>query len=106
MNPAARVDQTGEAVRVLEGARVQVSSRQKQMQASLCLASCAAVLSAFLFPPHSSFSFSFCLYIPPAIIYPSICIPGTQARDTGYSCILVSSHSGTDVKVGFMLCVV
>ena len=71
------------------------------MQASLYLASSAGVLSAFLPPPHCCF----CLYIP-LVIFASHCIPGTQARNTSYSFILVSSHSGTDMKVQFLLCVV
>ena len=53
--------QTGEAVNILEGPRAQVSSRHKQMQASLCLASCAGVLSASLLPLHS-FLFFLSLY--------------------------------------------
>ena len=57
--------QTGKAVSILEAPRVQVSSRHRQMQASLCLTSKAGVLSAFLPPPYSSF----CLFIPPAIYF-------------------------------------
>ena len=96
--------QTGEAVNILEGPRAQVSSRHKQMQASLCLASCAGVLSAFLLSPFFFF-FSVSISLQ-RLIYPSICIPGIQARDTGYNCILVSCHSVTDKKVRFLLCVV
>ena len=51
--------QTGKAVSILEAPRAQVSSRHKQMQASLCLASCAGVLSAFLLSPFFFFFFLF-----------------------------------------------
>ena len=92
--------QTGEAVSIVEGPRAQVSSRHKQMQASLPCFLCWCPLSL---PPPSPFLFVFlCLYIPPVIIYPSICIPGTLAKDIGYNCI----HSGTDMKIQFLLCVV
>lgn len=59
----------------LEAPRVQVSSRHRQMQASLCLTSKAGVLSAFLPPPYSSF----CLFIPPAIYFFHLLYP----RHTG-----------------------
>ena len=71
----------------------------------VCLASCAGVLSAFLLPPHSFLFFSVSISLQRSI-YPSICIPGTPARDIGYNCVLVSSHSGTDMKIQFLLCVV
>ena len=67
--------QTGKAVSILEAPRAQVSSRQRQMQASLCLASSTGVVSAFLLPPHSFF----CHYIPPAISFSISLYP----RDTG-----------------------
>ena len=39
-------------------------------------------------------------------IFLSLYSPDTQARDTHYNFFLVSSHSGTDMKVCFLLCVV
>ena len=66
--------QTGKTVSILEDLGAQVSSRQRQMQASLCLTSSTGVLSAFLPPPHSYFSVSL-----QRSIFPSLCFPMEKA---------------------------
>ena len=76
---------------------------------SKCKLVCALLPVLVSSQPSSSLPFFFFFSVSISLqrlIYPSICIPGIQARDTGYNCILVSCHSVTDKKVRFLLCVV